>query len=185
MATWFTADSHFGHAGILSPHMRCQRGAHFNSIQEHDEVLIANWNAVVGEKDEVFHLGDFAYKTSLEHTQAVFRRLNGRKRLIRGNHEKLGVRLPWASQHDFLETTVEGKHLVLFHYGMRTWPRQRRGALHLFGHSHGALSGCSQSLDVGVDCWGFRPVSLDEILARMAILPLAYPEGSNDEDEAA
>jgi calcineurin-like phosphoesterase family protein len=184
MATWFSADTHFGHARILGPHMHCRRGDHFASIQEHDEALIKRWNAVVGEDDEVWHLGDFAYRTSYEHAQAVFRRLNGTKRLVRGNHEKLGTRLPWESQHDFVETTVEGRHLVLFHYSMRVWPRQRRGSLHLFGHSHGALGGCRQSLDVGVDCWDFRPVGLAEILARMATLPPAYPEG-NDEEEAA
>ncbi|MBM1170084.1 metallophosphoesterase family protein [Microvirga arabica] len=185
MATWFTADTHIGHAGILSPHMHCQRGAHFRTIQEHDEALVANWNAVVGEDDEVWHLGDFAYKTSYEHARSVFNRLNGRKRLVRGNHEKLGVRLGWESQHDFAEVAVDGRHLVLFHYGMRVWPRQRRGALHLYGHSHGALPGCRQSLDVGVDAWGFRPVGLAEILARMATLPPAYQEGRDDEDEAA
>jgi len=76
MATWFSADTHFGHAGILGPHMHCRRGDHFASIQEHDEALIERWNAVVGEDDEVWHLGDFAYRTSYEHAQAVFRRLN-------------------------------------------------------------------------------------------------------------
>lgn len=182
--TWFTADTHIGHAAILSPTMHCKRGAHFRSIQEHDDALVENWNAVVAPDDEVFHLGDFAHKTSEEHARSVFRRLNGRKHLIKGNHEKLGNKLEWASKHDFLEVTVDGKHLVLFHYGMRVWPRMRRGSLHLYGHSHGALPGCSQSLDVGVDAWDFRPVSLAEILDRMATLPPAYPEGC-DEDEAA
>lgn len=185
MATYFTADTHIGHAGILSPHMHCKRGAHFKTISEHDEALVENWNAVVAPDDEVFHLGDFAYKTSFEYARAVYSRLNGRKRLIRGNHEKLGCRLDWVSQHDFVEVTVEGRHLVLFHYGMRVWPRMRRGSLHLFGHSHGALPGCRQSLDVGVDAWDFRPVSLAEIMARMATLPAAHPEGRDDEDEAA
>jgi calcineurin-like phosphoesterase family protein len=156
--------------------MHCRRGNHFRTISEHDEALIENWNAVVAPDDEVWHLGDFAHKTSFEHAQSVFSRLNGDKHLIRGNHEKLGARLDWISQHDFVEATVDGKHLVLFHYGMRTWPRQRRGALHLYGHSHGSLPGCRQSLDVGVDCWNFRPVSLAEILARMATLPEVDPE---------
>ncbi|UVF18450.1 metallophosphoesterase [Microvirga terrae] len=185
MATWFTSDHHFGHAAILSPTMHCRRGDHFASIQEHDAELVRRWNEVVAPDDEVFHLGDFAHRTSEEYARAVFGKLHGRKHLIRGNHERLGDKLPWASKQDFLEVTVDGKHLVLFHYGMRVWPRMRRGSLHLYGHSHGALPGCSQSLDVGVDAWGFRPVPLAEILARMATLPPAYPEGRDDEEEAA
>ena len=41
----------------------------------------------------------------------------------------------------------------------------------LYGHSHDSLPGNSQSLDVGVDCWGMQPVALSEILARMDTLP--------------
>ncbi|MFC4172478.1 metallophosphoesterase family protein [Microvirga sp. GCM10011540] len=185
MATWFTADSHFGHAGILGPNMHCRRGDHFRTVQEHDAALVERWNAVVAPEDEIFHLGDFAHKTSPEYARSVFRKLNGRKHLIKGNHEKIGSQLDWLSKHDFLEDTVDGKHVVMFHYGMRVWPRMRRGSLHLYGHSHGSLPGCSQSLDVGVDAWDFRPVSLAEIMARMAPLPPAYPEGRDDEDEAA
>jgi calcineurin-like phosphoesterase family protein len=61
-------------------------------------------------------------------------------------------------------TSQEGIPLVLCHYAMRTWNRSHYGAIQLYGHSHGNLPGDSQSCDVGVDCWGFRPVSLEEIL---------------------
>ena len=47
----------------------------------------------------------------------------------------------------------------------------RRGALHVYGHSHGKLPGNNVSLDVGVDCWNLRPVTLSEIRARLAMLP--------------
>ena len=44
------------------------------------------------------------------------------------------------------------------------------GAWHLYGHSHGLLPDDPNalSLDVGVDCWGFRPVSFAQIQACMA-----------------
>jgi calcineurin-like phosphoesterase family protein len=54
---YFTADQHFGHAGIIG---LCKRP--FRSVEEMDEAMIANWNAVVGPDDEVWHLGDFAYR---------------------------------------------------------------------------------------------------------------------------
>jgi hypothetical protein len=58
-------------------------------------------------------------------------------------------------------------------FGRRSWvPIGRRlthyGALHLYGHSHGSLPGCGRSLDVGVDCWDWRPATVPEILERMA-----------------
>ena len=42
MTTFFTADSHFGHAGIIG---MCVRP--YFDIEEHDRGLIDNWNAVV------------------------------------------------------------------------------------------------------------------------------------------
>ena len=53
--TFFTADTHFGHANIIKYTNRP-----FDSPNHMDDILIANWNAVVGPDDEVYHLGDFA-----------------------------------------------------------------------------------------------------------------------------
>jgi len=47
---------------------------------------------------------------------------------------------------------------------MRVWNKAHCGAIHLYGHSHGALLGIGRSLDVGVDCHKFCPISLEEIL---------------------
>lgn len=69
------------------------------------------------------------------------------------------------------ELMLDGHHIVLCHYGMRLWNRSHWGSLSLFGHSHGRLPGNSQSLDVGVDAWDYRPVTLPEILERMQTLP--------------
>ena len=57
MRTFFTADHHFGHANIIR---HCNHP--FANAAEMDEVMIANWNAVVRKDDRVIHVGDFAYK---------------------------------------------------------------------------------------------------------------------------
>lgn len=166
MTTFFTGDTHFGHEGIIGPRMTRPRP--FPDIRAHDEALIAAWNAVVGPGDEVFHLGDFALGKGGGAAEETFHRLNGRKILIVGNHDRQARKLPWAAQHDGLcEVTVEERRLVLFHYALRSWPRIWQGALHLFGHTHGSLPGTKRSCDVGVDAWDYRPVRLDEILAAM------------------
>jgi calcineurin-like phosphoesterase family protein len=186
---FFTADHHFGHSGILDPSKHCNRGDHFSSIEEHDRVLAEMWNAVVSPRDTVWHVGDFSYKASFEHAERIFKKLNGTKHLILGNHDKVSSRLPWASQQLMAQISVpvaghpKNKHVILCHYAMRTWPRRHGGSLMLFGHSHGAMAGCSQSMDVGVDVWGFRPVTLEEIMVEMAKLKSAKAEDWEQDEE--
>lgn len=184
--TFFTADTHFGHAGILG---MCERP--WGSADEHDEALIEAWNTTVQVGDVVWHLGDFAYRCPRQRVKQIFDRLNGEKHLVWGNHdfaERLGTRdLPWASQDHYAEvTTDDGTLLVLTHYGLRTWRKIRRGAVNLFGHSHGNLSGTTQCIDVGVDVMGYRPVTWLEIRARLAMQPVLWlRDDTDDTDELA
>jgi calcineurin-like phosphoesterase family protein len=161
--TWFTADTHFGHANIIE-HARRP----FNSIQEMDDVLVKNWNTVVGRDDTVWHLGDFTLSGSdaAEHYRS---RLNGRIHLIWGNHDRNSVRKLscWASSQYATEINLDGHRLTLCHYAMLVWNQCHRGSLMLFGHSHGNLPINNQSADVGVDAWPYQPISLEDIIYRM------------------
>ena len=167
--TWFTADTHFGHTNIIR---HC--GRPFSNVAEMDAALIANWNAVVRADDDVWHLGDFAFRSG-KPPGWYLAGLNGKKHLVWGNHDVAEARTDpgWASSQAMAEVSVEGRRLVLLHYGMRVWPKCHHGSLHLYGHSHGTLPGDSQSCDVGVDVaeWNYRPVSLAQIEAHMRTLP--------------
>ncbi|MCJ2024754.1 metallophosphoesterase [Methylobacterium sp. J-067] len=180
--TFFTADHHIGNAGILSPRMDAPRP--FTSIAEHDETLVACWNAVVRPDDTVWHLGDFAYRCRHGHALRVFHRLNGRKFLVRGNHDKIGESLPWdgpvmgvARIHVQDPGMLSAVGLWLSHYAHRTWPHRHRGDLHLYGHSHGSLPAIPASLDVGVNCWGWTPVTVPQVQARLAEL---FPDAGDE-----
>lgn len=176
---FFTSDTHFGHEGIIR---YCKRP--FGSVAEMDDMLVANWNAVVQPDDEVWHLGDFAHGADAKHIRRVFSRLHGRKYLVAGNHDRQAtLDLPWSQRvSQIAETTVDGQRIVMCHYGLRVWRGMRRGAIHLYGHSHGSLPGSSRSLDVGVDEWSYAPVRLDRILKRMATLPEPADMEGSDED---
>ena len=164
---FFTADHHFGHAGVIR-----MSGRPFTSVDEMTREMIARWNAVVGPRDEIWHLGDFSFKMLLEEAQKVFDALHGRKHLIRGNHDKASVaEWPWESVHDLHEIAVDGRRVVLCHYPMAEWPGYFRDSVHLFGHVHGNRQ-VPGAVDVGVDSWDFRPVTLDEILARRTPPPI-------------
>lgn len=166
MTTFFTADHHFGHAKIIS---MCNRP--FADIDAMNRALIENWNAVVAPDDTVHVVGDFAYKIGGNPLWEIFQALNGAKHLTIGNHDNIEVlRLPWASKPEHRRHLPDGD-FVLDHYAGRTWFRSSRKSVQLFGHSHGDMPGNSQQLDVGVDCWDFRPVDAEQIRARLATLP--------------
>jgi calcineurin-like phosphoesterase family protein len=178
--TWFTADQHFGHENVIR---FCNRP--FSSVEEMDEAMIALWNGVVAPEDTVWHVGDFAYRCHPKRAHEIFSRLNGRKFLVIGNHDKGALHLPWAATPELMaHIAVEGTRIHLCHYAMRTWPGLHRGAIHLFGHSHGRMPGTDRSLDVGVDAWGLQPVSLDAIKVRLKQNPPASDGETELEEES-
>ena len=81
-----TADTHFGHKKSLEfirPDGESLRP--FSSVEEMDETMVENWNRVVTRHDTIYHLGDVVIpRPSLK----ILDRLNGRKILIRGNHDQ-------------------------------------------------------------------------------------------------
>lgn len=168
MKTFFTADTHFSHANIIK---YCQRP--FTDSLAMNEALIENWNAVVGKRDLVFHLGDFMFGKRDADFDAIFSRPNGTIVLIKGNHDKIA----WANRNKFYaahdsyhETSVNGQTIILCHYAMRVWKGSHRGTWHLYGHSHGSLADLpdARCFDIGVDCHNFRPLEFGEIEARMS-----------------
>ena len=162
---WFTSDLHFDHTRILQKHPT--RGA---SIEEMHERIISNWNAVVAHRDEVWVLGDFAWRASMAEDR--FRALRGQKHLVVGNHDAGATRrLPWKSVRELHRWRHHGLRAVLCHYPILSWPGAHRGAWMLHGHTHGLLQEPEPTtrLDVGIDTHPeFRPYSLDEIIASMA-----------------
>lgn len=82
---FFAGDHHFHHKKLLSFTNDCGETIRkFSSMEEHDEYLIDQHNKVVGPYDKVYFLGDVVInKKGLQ----KLGRLNGKKRLVRGNHD--------------------------------------------------------------------------------------------------
>jgi calcineurin-like phosphoesterase family protein len=165
MSIFFTSDTHFGHAQALARFHRP-----FASVDAMNAGMVARWNEVVGSDDDVWHLGDFAIKLAEPALSRIFNSLAGRKHLVRGNNdgEATTALRGWASVQDYAEIEVDGTRLVLCHYPFRTWNGMYKGALNLHGHSHGQLKGLTRQIDVGVDVWDFRPVTLAQLRGRRA-----------------
>lgn len=79
---YFTSDHHFFHHNIIEYEQRP-----FADVNEMNAYMIDQWNAVVKPNDLVFHLGDIGFFKG-DQMKETFSILNGRKILLRGNHDK-------------------------------------------------------------------------------------------------
>lgn len=80
------SDTHFGHTNSWEK-FKLTDGSPlrpFTSTEEMDETMIERWNAKVKQQDTVYHLGDVVINQKSLH---LVSRLNGRKILVRGNHD--------------------------------------------------------------------------------------------------
>lgn len=193
---WFTADHHFSHTNIIR---YCNRP--FESAEEMDVALVNLWNETVGRDDIVYHLGDFTLQ-ALDKFKAIAWQLNGHLKIVPGSHDRRWltqfkaddpglhtapghpiVLLPPLVSLELPDLGVGGypQVIVLCHYALRAWDRAHYGSWHLYGHSHGHLPSLGLSLDVGVDCHGYRPLSLAAVGDRMRLLQQFTPEHSAGE----
>ena len=172
---YFTSDLHFYHEKIIQHTNRP-----FASREEMNQKLIHNWNKRVKDSDKIYILGDLTMKGASYATE-VLMQLNGKKYLIRGNHDRF-VNQPdfnpnlfaWIKEYD--ELTYQNHRFILFHYPIKEWNGFFRGSIHLHGHQHNHSSYNYENLekglkcfDVGVDANEMEPVSIEDILAFFSI----------------
>jgi calcineurin-like phosphoesterase family protein len=187
MSRFFTSDTHFGHERIIS---LCNRP--FSSVEEMNEVMIERWNQVVKPYDIVYHMGDVALGKIAESLPLVGR-LNGIKKLVPGNHDRIfsGEKekqitrfLPEYQKvfQDILtEQTVlnldhkwDGMFPIMCHFpyngdshGVDRHADKRpldNGTPLIHGHVHDSWKHNGHMFNVGVDVNHFTPVHEDEIV---------------------
>ncbi len=178
MAIWFTADLHLGHANIIR---YCERP--FADAEAMNRSLVQGWNDTVGADDKVWVLGDVALG-EISETLTMIAELNGRKLLLAGNHDRCwaghGRRAEgWTERYldaGFAEVhqgqirlPVAGTDVLACHFPYRgdshdqdRYTEHRpvdRGQWLLHGHVHERWRQWGRMINVGVDVWGYRPVS--------------------------
>lgn len=190
MAIFFVSDTHFGHSNIL----HLGHGRPFDSIEEHNETLIDNWNSVVKSSDDVYHLGDVALGKIAESLPLV-NRLNGYKMLVPGNHDRIFSGEKEAKRDRFIDayrgvfqyvlpetfqTSFSGYDVLLSHfpYSGDSHDIDRHadkrpvdeGLPLIHGHVHDKWKHNGRMFNVGVDVNSFTPVHEDEIVAWLKTL---------------
>jgi len=140
-----------------------------------DSMLIRNWNERVKEDDMVIFLGDFCFKNSSPKAgegvnlnwKHYRNKLNGEIVFVQGNHDS----------NNSLPTKIKS---LVFKYADKDYfcthnPKDFNSdySINLVGHVHEnwRLKYIENTIliNVGVDVWGFRPVSMDEIWKRLVV----------------
>ena len=159
-----TSDLHFGHKNIIKYENRP-----FKDVEEMDKKLIENWNEVVSDTDITYVLGDFSWYKG-EKTNEILNQLNGKKILIKGNHDKnflndkkFNINL-FEAIYDYKVIKYDGIKYVLFHYPIAEFDGKNNGYIHLYGHIHTMDLLLEESLkhsyNVGADRNNYYPIKL-------------------------
>jgi calcineurin-like phosphoesterase family protein len=184
MKTFFTSDQHFSHANVIK---YCNRP--YSSAEEMDEALITNYNSVVKSNDKVWFIGDVFFCDAVK-AKSILSRLNGRKHLILGNHDKM-IRNQKPVQDlfervypDLYEESIDGIKVVMCHYPLLTWNKAHYGSFMLHGHSHGTTKYPFKGriMDVGVDANNYYPVSWDDIKSKMSEIPFGFKDDQHSRE---
>lgn len=208
MNFYFTADTHFGHQNIVRGCTKWEDKSpcrDFKTLKDHDRAVIDTINKTVAYDDILYHLGDWSMGG--EDNIWRFRRaiVCRNVHFICGNHDHhihrnkklttptglVHARDLFSSYHDLLEKELSGKYqMVMCHYPILHWHKQRRGSIHLYGHVHQELAYHTRAVCVSLDAHpGFRPFSLDDILklikAREQHAAVTNPTRPSDRDRTA
>lgn len=165
---WVTSDHHWGHWRLNETYCRSTRG--FATVEEMNAQLIARWNESIAPDDQVLLVGDVfvSRQMTLDEKVGILGMLNGRKTLIRGNHDDDLTPFRMAGFEAIVDHIwmPEERILVIHkgpdpHYAPEELRivEQLRPILTIHGHDHRHDTpdkpGC---LNVCVDRWGLRPV---------------------------
>lgn len=185
---FFTSDTHFCHTKVI-PY--CKRP--FKSVEEMNEALVTNFNKIVKKEDTVYHLGDAGFGDK-DRVLSILKRLNGKKHLIRGNHDHTllkglkgkAIQGIFLSINHYLEVVYKDFVFILCHYPMVSWNRAKYGSIMLHGHCHGTIDVMNigiRRMDVGVDSNKFCPIDIDSIMEKCSKIAPIVPNKEDDEED--
>jgi len=160
---WVISDTHFNHSNMLKFLDKDNKPVRvFSSVEEMNEKMVNNWNSVVSPGDKVYHLGD-VFMGSEDWFKRHWPRLNGRKRLVVGNHDNIKF-LASGGFFDKVEMWRVFKDfgIVLTHVPIHT-DSFRKVKINVHGHIHEKQSPDGPYKCVCVEQTNYTPVNIEEL----------------------
>lgn len=164
--TWVTADLHLGHANIIKFLDKSgNRIRPFNSIEDHDETIIRDWNNLVDPGDRVYVLGDVVIN---RRALASVSRLAGRKVLVKGNHDIFHLE-DYIGLFDDIRAYVvqkdgDGSKVIMSHIPIHPDSLDRFGT-NIHGHLHqNKIENDKRYVCVSLEHTDFKPIQVFEAL---------------------
>jgi len=170
------SDLHFGHKNLAVGLRK------FNDIHEHDELIINNWNSVVGKKDTTYILGDVTMESDKDYYKLDI--LAGRKIVVLGNHDPRINSTNGESLLNYVEAVTgmvkyktkqySGKVFWLTHCPMHpqeVWDKKHTIEYNIHGHIHGNLildkngKPDKRYINVSAEMIGYTPRTLEELIS--------------------
>lgn len=164
---YYTSDLHLGHENIIR---LCNRP--YKDVDEMNKDIVYKWNKRVRPTDTVYILGDMFFKyQDIQFVKYTLNRLNGKKILIKGNHDTFLKSMRWQDYFEevvlYKEISDEGRMVCMFHYPVEEWNGYYRNSYMLYGHVHENMKEIkkhNRKFNVGVDVNEFEPRTLDELI---------------------
>ena len=159
---WVISDTHWGHGNIIE---YCNRP--YRNYLQMDWDMVERWNSIVKPQDKVYHLGDVYMQCSKGYIENILRNLNGKKRLILGNHDngKDQILQRYFQKIDVWRMLPEFG-LLLTHVPVHesTLDRGSKGKLlNVHGHIHDKPSPSKDHRCVCVEQINYIPISIEDL----------------------
>lgn len=174
--TFFIADPHFGHenACVLFKRPDGTPLRHFKSASDADEYMVSEWNKLVSDEDRVNLCGDVVINRKFLHTLG---RLKGRIRLVMGNHD-IFKNDEYQKYVTDLAAYVVKKGFVASHMPIHT-DSIDRFSVNIHGHLHYNVINDPRYISVSVEQTQYIPLTLDQVMARVAMNQTKFEETQN------
>lgn len=135
-------------------------------LKYHDKMIINNFNAVVSDNDIVWILGDIALADG-QKFKRYMAKLNGIKKLIKGNHDRKTNNFYLESGFNFVSNypILIHKKFILSHAPLDI--QENSIFVNIFGHVHSSpyvASKTNSSFCVCLERLEFKPILLDSII---------------------
>lgn len=156
---FFISDLHMGHEKLI----KNLRG--FSSVEEHDNLIIENWNRRVNKRDVVWVLGDLTMENN---NYDFLDKLNGIKFVVLGNHDKPNHVNDLLKKVNKVGGMVKlGKYSVVLTHCPIHESEIDRFKLNIHGHVHEHTLPDNRYFNVSCEAINYTPISISEIFSKL------------------